>query len=418
MTTQAAQQASTSAVDVVVSWGKSAIAVERLGVDETFTIGAAAAADKHFVCEHASIPSDRFALVENGRNGIRVRAAEGMKLYVDGKRLELSDATLARTSRALVRVGPLEIRIAEDRRAPTVLDRIRDVVDARLLRLSGIALTAHAGVVIMMLLANSPASGLDALRDFPPRWVTTAMKPPPPPTRVVRKETTQEIAQSSSAPGKRSPRPSKPRSTKDLVAEAMKSLHLGDGGAATSNVFGAGVDVALDQLRPGHALAAGGGGGLGLKDTGGGGGGNGYGIGALDGYGTRSCEDCGDLVANAGHRKKTVVVVEKPPVFSDGLSREEIQRVVSRAMARIKYCYEKELNRDPSLDGKLAMSWVIAGDGSVASSNVAQNTFSAPGGKQAASCVNHVIEGLKFPSPRGGGTVVVTYPFVFSSSGG
>src|SRR5262249_61714375 len=111
------------------------------------------------------------------------------------------------------------------------------------------------------------------------------------------------------------------------------------------------------------------------------------------------------------------VVVSKPPTFTPGLSREEIQRVISRAMSQIKYCYEKELNHDPNLEGKLVMSWVIAGDGSVASSQVAQQTFASSDGAKVAGCGDHVIARLKFPEPRGGGQVVVTYPWVFSSSG-
>ena len=33
-------------------------------------------------------------------------------------------------------------------------------------------------------------------------------------------------------------------------------------------------------------------------------------------------------------------------------------------------------------------------------------------------CVQRIIQRLKFPTPKGGGVVNVTYPFVFSNSGG
>jgi len=34
----------------------------------------------------------------------------------------------------------------------------------------------------------------------------------------------------------------------------------------------------------------------------------------------------------------------------------------------------------------------------------------------AQSCVIKVMRSLKFPKPRGGGIVVVTYPFVFAAT--
>jgi hypothetical protein len=49
---------------------------------------------------------------------------------------------------------------------------------------------------------------------------------------------------------------------------------------------------------------------------------------------------------------------------------------------------------------------------------MSQNTFSGGSAQPIEQCVTRIIQRLKFPSPKGGGQVVVTYPFVFSASGG
>ncbi|MDP2340784.1 MAG: AgmX/PglI C-terminal domain-containing protein [Deltaproteobacteria bacterium] len=115
-----------------------------------------------------------------------------------------------------------------------------------------------------------------------------------------------------------------------------------------------------------------------------------------------------------GRGKAMSRIVPGKVIYEGGLDREEIQRVVSRSMSQIKYCYERELNRDPSLKGKLVMSWTIDGKGLVASVVVVENTIGAPGGAAVAACVSRITQRWTFPAPKGGGVVNITYPFVFS----
>ena len=105
----------------------------------------------------------------------------------------------------------------------------------------------------------------------------------------------------------------------------------------------------------------------------------------------------------------------RPVVFVDGgLSREEIQRQVTPVMGRIKRCYEAELNKDPQLAGKVTMYWLISGTGHVTTVSVPMNTFPARSAPAVERCIVGIIKALKFPSPKGGGVVNVTYPFVFA----
>ena len=58
------------------------------------------------------------------------------------------------------------------------------------------------------------------------------------------------------------------------------------------------------------------------------------------------------------------------------------------------------------------MQFVIAQGGRVASASVAQSSTDS---SQLDNCVISAIKRWHFPSPRGGGDVSVTYPFVFTA---
>ncbi|MEO0814370.1 MAG: AgmX/PglI C-terminal domain-containing protein, partial [Myxococcota bacterium] len=80
---------------------------------------------------------------------------------------------------------------------------------------------------------------------------------------------------------------------------------------------------------------------------------------------------------------------------------------------QIRFCYEKELQRNQELAGKVQMKWVISATGSVARSQVTSNSMQTPA---VGQCLKQKIMGWKFPAPAGGGIVEVNYPFVFKSN--
>jgi TonB family protein len=96
------------------------------------------------------------------------------------------------------------------------------------------------------------------------------------------------------------------------------------------------------------------------------------------------------------------------------LEADEIRRPVKAVIAKVRACYEKELAADPSLAGRIVVSWVIDSDGTVRSASVKDSTM---GSAKVESCIVKVVKALRFPAPVGGGVVAVTYPFVFASSG-
>jgi len=95
------------------------------------------------------------------------------------------------------------------------------------------------------------------------------------------------------------------------------------------------------------------------------------------------------------------------------LDRAEIQRVVTRGVGQIQFCYEKELLKHPSLSGRLVVEWTIDAQGNVTLVKVASSTIESA---VVARCIVSAIKGWRFPPPRGG-EVTVTYPFIFNALG-
>lgn len=164
-------------------------------------------------------------------------------------------------------------------------------------------------------------------------------------------------------------------------------------------------------------------GGLGLRGTGRGGGGTGegtIGLGNLGtighGSGTGTGSGYGRGAGGLHGRSSSVPSIRPGEVESFGsLSKEVIRRVVRRHLNEVRFCYEQELNSRPDLDGRVSVKFVISPTGSVQSSMVADSTL---GNSRAEQCIAQAVRRWTFPSPEGGGIVVVTYPFMLAASGG
>lgn len=94
------------------------------------------------------------------------------------------------------------------------------------------------------------------------------------------------------------------------------------------------------------------------------------------------------------------------------LGKDEIRRVIRKHIGAVRYCYEKELAKDPTLAGTVKVRFIIGSKGTVASANT---TTSSLENKNVNQCVLKTVKGMKFPKPEGGGIVVVNYPFAFKT---
>ncbi len=190
-----------------------------------------------------------------------------------------------------------------------------------------------------------------------------------------------------------------------IAFDALKALGLTpDEGRA--NGLGPGINNALGGLGGAHLGDVGGGQlGLGAPRGSMGSRGGDLGIGGR-GRGTGG--------QNANAQKRAARVRAGKVTFKGALRREEIERAVRRVNAQLRFCYEKELAKTPALAGKIALEFVIGGTGNVSSAKAAQNTLPVGAGQKVESCSLRIIRRLRFPKPRGGGQVFVTYPFVYS----
>jgi len=119
----------------------------------------------------------------------------------------------------------------------------------------------------------------------------------------------------------------------------------------------------------------------------------------------------GGLGGKAG---RNINISQGSPIVMGSLDKEIIRRIIRQNITQIRYCYERELTRSPGLYGKIMVKFIIAATGRVSNSSIAQTTM-----KNAAveSCIAGKVRGWRFPRPKGGGIVIVTYPFIFRQDG-
>lgn len=159
-------------------------------------------------------------------------------------------------------------------------------------------------------------------------------------------------------------------------------------------------------------------GGLGVAGGGRGGGGFGESSIGVGNIGTRGRggggSGYGRGVSRAGKKgSKVPKVIAGKPIISGSLDREIIRRIIRQHRAEYRYCYEKELQQKPDLNGKISVKFTIAGNGAVIAAKVVDSSM---GNRNVESCIVKRIKRWVFPEPKGGGIVVVTYPFIFKPS--
>ena len=198
---------------------------------------------------------------------------------------------------------------------------------------------------------------------------------------------------------------------------------LSSGAANFDRVFGggglgAGMEKTLGSVTGLSGVDQFGSGGLGTRGFGTGGGGNALGIGGLGtrGRGGGGGGKYGMAAGQIGRKGRSDISAGGgQAVIMGALDKSVIDAYIQRNLAKIRWCYEKELNKDPKLFGRIVINFIISGTGAVSSSKVNRTTM---GNQNVESCVADQIKKIRFPSPKGGGIVIVNYPFVFKHSEG
>ena len=102
----------------------------------------------------------------------------------------------------------------------------------------------------------------------------------------------------------------------------------------------------------------------------------------------------------------------KNPEVTGALDKRIIQKVVRQHSGELRACYEKELNKNKGLNGRVVVNWIISPQGAVTKAIVKESTIK---NKNVESCVVNSVKFWKFPAPKGGGIVAIEYPFVFEA---
>ena len=124
--------------------------------------------------------------------------------------------------------------------------------------------------------------------------------------------------------------------------------------------------------------------------------GSGYGRGAGAGFGGR-----GSYPPTVRQAKAEV---------SGALDKDIIRRIVRAHINEVRYCYLRGLQKNPHIQGRVAIQFNIASDGKVSDSVVQEATLPDA---EASSCIAARVKTWTFPRFTGDAPTQVTYPFVF-----
>ena len=94
------------------------------------------------------------------------------------------------------------------------------------------------------------------------------------------------------------------------------------------------------------------------------------------------------------------------------IDKQDVDRAVKMRMDKIRGCYQRSLQRDPSLAGEIVVRFEVQRDGTIGSASIKRSSIRNSG---VESCVREQFLQMTFPPLTGNQTVQVTYPIVFSS---
>jgi TonB family protein len=108
-----------------------------------------------------------------------------------------------------------------------------------------------------------------------------------------------------------------------------------------------------------------------------------------------------------------VGLLEEEGEIIGGLDRDVIANYIKTKLGQVLYCYERQLSASPDLYGKVAIKFTIGPTGLVESQKIGESTLK---NATVENCILQKLSEWKFPAPRGGTKVLVTYPFLFKST--
>ncbi len=418
-------------IEVTLRWGARVTDVKRVKASAAFRVGkdkddqvfVPAAGDSWSLL--SSMAGQRTVRFKPGMSGLVRRGATSSPLsssaVVDGDAMAvwLHDDTVVD-----IVVGDHSLQVRVVPKSPMM--QITPLFDA--LWANAALITLFAASALLAAVIFYPV-GMDSLDDDlltnPTRFQQVILKAPPKDSPFLQglkgKQTERKRVVANDAAPKKSA--TAPKTTtkqlptdEEVVATKLAGLF---GGAGVASVFqdgGSGaMAAAVGSLDGVKVAAAFGSGSLGVRGVG-----VGVGVGTIGAgkintrgrtFGDGSYGVGGAFIAKQDHE---ITMTNEPPHVVGSLDPDIIRRIVRDHAGQIRYCYESALARTPGIGGKVTMKWVINADGKVTQASTGENQMHSIA---VEGCLASRIKTWTFPRPKGGGIVVVNYPFVFKQTG-
>ncbi len=292
---------------------------------------------------------------------------------------------------------------------------------------------AFLGLMFGLVMYFVPARPSMGVNEIPDRFVEMTIDKPEPeePKKDKKPEANPDAGEGAKAKreegkvGKKEAKMDKAKGNKVEVSQKIKDRQIAEDAGLLGAMQDQGAMEGLGSSALDSSLTGGvggligakgtqiGSGGLGSRGSGLGGGGNAEGLGGLGTKGLGSGKSgYGKGGGNFGSKGEGGIgTVGGDPIILGALDRSLIDAVIKRHMNQIRYCYQRELTKKPNLAGKVVIKFVIAKDGSVSSASKKSSTMNNGAVEQ---CIVGRFMRMKFPEPKGGGIVIVSYPFLFS----
>lgn len=415
------------ALSISMVWGDAILETKQFR-DGQVSIGGDDASDFKVYLENEG----RFVLARIKGTSAELSAPAGGEIIVrrqSGEETKGTSATIEIGDAARIRIGAVELVARFIRPTKSAKSGFFKGMDLYFTKLLSIAVMIHVALLAALLITPLDGDELsDDLFRNQSRFAKSLMEnqEEPKPKLDLSKAKEEKIEE----PEFGVKQETKPEKTDKRSVDASKresdikkvrstGLLAGLGGDSSSHIFGggglgAGINNALGGLQAGAGMGdAHGVGGLGTRDMGVGGGGGGLGIGGLGTRGGGGGRGHGITLGGGG--KRTTRIIPGRTTVVGGLDRSVIADVIRRYQSQIRFCYERELQKNPSLEGKVAVQFTIDGTGHVSNVVIQEDTVGADGA--VGRCINQRIRRWRFPEPKGGGEVIVSYPWIFRAAG-
>lgn len=116
-------------------------------------------------------------------------------------------------------------------------------------------------------------------------------------------------------------------------------------------------------------------------------------------------------VSTSDPPSKVVHIKSDKAIILGSLGKDQIRSVVLESMDAVEACSERRA--DTTGQGQIVVRWVIDGEGRVPDADIKQDDLADA---KLLDCLIEVVHTYRFPSPKGGGIVIVNYPFLFRAA--